>query len=251
MAVDLFIRMASSSLYLPPCHPARPCPLLPTSYGRPDTDRRTGQTRPLLPASTAAKRTGATPVVLHFHGGAFVSGDLDSGGCIAACWPRRRGGGIGRLPAGACTSLPASGRSRLCRAGVALAAQSSRRRPRCIVAGEEAGGNLAAALALMARDSAVRRWPARSCCRRCSTRASAPCSLRERKARAVGCHWADGWQHYLRLARGGRCILMRRRGARASRRRSAAGPGVDRAKTIRCATRARPMRSGCAKPASR
>ena len=28
-------------------------------------------------------RSGALPLVLHFHGGAFVSGDLDSGACLA------------------------------------------------------------------------------------------------------------------------------------------------------------------------
>src|SRR3990167_2204864 len=28
-------------------------------------------------------RGGAVPLVLHFHGGAFVSGDLDSGACLA------------------------------------------------------------------------------------------------------------------------------------------------------------------------
>ena len=71
------------------------------------------------------------------------------------------------------------------------------------VAGEEAGGNLAAALALMARDrhgpplaGQILLSPMLDAC-------LGTCSLREADAGPVGCRWADGWARLSRLARQG------------------------------------------------
>ena len=65
------------------------------------------------------------------------------------------------------------------------------------VAGEEAGGNLAAALTLMARD---RRGPpiaGQILLSPMLDAGMATCSFRDAEAGPVGCKWADGWTVYL------------------------------------------------------
>jgi len=70
------------------------------------------------------------------------------------------------------------------------------RRSRIFVAGEEAGGNLAAALALMARD---RRAPlaGQILFSPMLDPVMGTCSVRGAAVGAVGCPWADGWHAYL------------------------------------------------------
>jgi len=70
------------------------------------------------------------------------------------------------------------------------------RRSRIFVAGEEAGGNLAAALALMARD---RRAPlaGQILFSPMLDPVMGTCSLRSAEVGAFGCPWADGWHAYL------------------------------------------------------
>ncbi|MFN3673945.1 MAG: alpha/beta hydrolase fold domain-containing protein, partial [Bosea sp. (in: a-proteobacteria)] len=65
------------------------------------------------------------------------------------------------------------------------------------VAGEEAGGNIAAALALMARDRLGPALAGQILLSPMLDPCLGTCSLREADAGPVGCHWADGWADYL------------------------------------------------------
>ncbi len=66
-----------------------------------------------------------------------------------------------------------------------------------LVAGEEAGGNLAAALALMARDQDAPRLAGQILLSPMLDACMATASLRDVHAGPVGCTWADGWHQYL------------------------------------------------------
>ena len=140
-------------------------------------------------------------LVIHFHGGAFVAGALDSGITVA-----------GLLVAAGAVVLsvdyplaPAEPFPAAAEAGHAALLWAWRTRARLagpharlFVAGEEAGGNLAAATALMARD---RRLPPLAGQILLSPMLD-PClgtaSLRRSAAGPVGCPLADGWCQYLR-----------------------------------------------------
>lgn len=65
------------------------------------------------------------------------------------------------------------------------------------VAGEEAGGNLAAAIALMARDQDAPQLTGQILLSPMLDACMATASLRDVHAGPVGCTWADGWHQYL------------------------------------------------------
>jgi len=153
-------------------------------------------TRLYAPAEIAAE----AGIVLHLHGGAFTGGSLADGEAVATMLAEAGAVVIAldyplapehRFP----EALEAS-----FRALQAIADSRTRwaaRTAPLYVAGEEAGGNLAAALALMARD---RRGPALAGQILLSPMLDpclGTCSLREVDAGPVGCHWADGWAEYL------------------------------------------------------
>jgi acetyl esterase/lipase len=140
------------------------------------------------------------PVVMHLHAGAFVEGALDSGRPIATLLadagavvvsvdyplaPRHRFPQGLEATYGALDWLHKT-RSRL-----------ASRRSRLFVAGEEAGGNLAAALALMARDRQAPELAGQILLSPMLDPRMATCSMREAEAGPVGCKWADGWHEYL------------------------------------------------------
>ena len=68
---------------------------------------------------------------------------------------------------------------------------------RLFVAGEEAGGNLAAALTLMARDRLGPPIAGQILLSPMLDAGMATCSFRDADAGPVGCKWADGWTVYL------------------------------------------------------
>lgn len=152
--------------------------------------------RSYAPAEIAAE----AGIVLHLHGGAFTGGSLAEGEAVATMLAEAGAVVISldyplapehRFPEAleaAYDSLVAIAKGR--------ARWASKHAP-LYVAGEEAGGNLAAALALMARD---RRGPSLTGQILLSPMLDAclgTCSLREADAGPVGCHWADGWAKYL------------------------------------------------------
>lgn len=144
----------------------------------------------------------ADPIALHLHGGAFTCGcatlpsplvaSLLAAGArvISLQYPLAPAQPFPAAPEAAYAALAWIDRERG-RLG------RSRRAP-LFVAGEEAGGTIAAAAALMARD---RGEPALAGSILLAPMLD-PCvgtaSLRHRKAGAFGCKWADGWAQYLR-----------------------------------------------------
>ncbi len=146
-------------------------------------------------------RVGAVPLVLHFHGGAFVSGDLDSGACLAELLASS-GAVVASL---AYPLAPAHKFPDAVEAGHAALEWLHKQRTRLagsgaslFVAGEEAGGNIAAAVALMVRDRAHPPLAGQILVAPMLDPCNASASLRETMGEATGCKWIDGWQQYLR-----------------------------------------------------
>jgi acetyl esterase/lipase len=140
------------------------------------------------------------PLVLHLHGGAFVGGSLDSGQAVAILLAS-----AGAVVVSADYPLAPERRfPQSLEVAFDLLTFLHKTRSRWVnrksglfVAGEEAGGNLAAGLALMARD---RRSPPIAGQILLSPMLD-PClathSVRAGEAGPAGCLWANGWQQYL------------------------------------------------------
>lgn len=139
-------------------------------------------------------------LVLHLHGGAFVAGDLDGGASVASAIA-----GAGAVVVSIAYPLaPAHPFPEGAEAAQDALAWLARQQKRLAggythlyVAGEEAGGNLAAAAALMSRDrhgptlaGQILLSPMLDVC-------IATASWRCVQAGPVGCPWADGWRQYL------------------------------------------------------
>jgi acetyl esterase len=146
------------------------------------------------------KACGRAPLVLHFHAGAFAGGSLAGGVAVARAFAE-----AGTTVASVDYPLaPAHPFPRAVEAGYAALQwleRESRRlagaRVPLFVAGEEAGGNIAAAVAMVARDRAgpelagqVLMSPMLDVC-------VGTASQRDARAGPVGCPWADGWRAYL------------------------------------------------------
>ncbi|RYF40352.1 MAG: alpha/beta hydrolase, partial [Comamonadaceae bacterium] len=157
---------------------------------------------PLAARVYGRKKPGAaTPLVLHFHGGSFTSGDLDSGACLARLMAQS-GAVVVSLayplaPAHPFPEAVEAGHAALewlfknrSKLGGALA--------RVFVAGEEAGGNIAAAVAMVARD---RDHPPLAGQILVAPMLD-PCNAMPSQREAIGvetcCKWTNGWQAYLR-----------------------------------------------------
>lgn len=142
----------------------------------------------------------SVPLVLHFHAGAFVGGDLASGALVAGLLAEAGAVVVSvEYPLAPAHPFPAAveaGRAaldwawrhhgRLAGSGAGLS-----------VAGEEAGGNLAAAVALMARDGRHPPLAGQILLSPMLDACVATASLRTVQAGPVGCRWADGWHDYL------------------------------------------------------
>ncbi len=171
-------------------------PLVPTTTlsvpGQPPLELRVWGTKP---------RGAALPLVLHFHGGAFVSGDLDSGACLAELIASS-GAVVASL---AYPLAPAHKFPDAVEAGYAALEWLYKQRTRLagtgaplFVAGDEAGGNIAAAVALMVRDRAHPPLAGQILVSPMLNPCNATASLRQTMGEATGCKWMDGWQQYLR-----------------------------------------------------
>ena len=140
------------------------------------------------------------PVVVHLHSGAFVAGSLDSGRTVARLlaeagavvasvdYPLAPQHPFPQALDAAFDVLTHIARGRAAWAG---------KKPHLYVAGEEAGGNLAAALALMARDQRSPTLAGQILLSPMLDACLATCSVREAKAGPADCLWADGWHKYL------------------------------------------------------
>ena len=148
---------------------------------------------------------GGTPLVLHFHGGAFTSGCLDSGslvprlladaGAVVAslAYPLAP---VHPFPAGIETGYAAL--DWLHKHRVKLAGRGAR----IYLAGEEAGGNIAAAVAAMARDRAHPPLAGQILLSPMLDPCTGTASLRDATCDRTGsCKWSEGWLAYLRSPR--------------------------------------------------
>jgi acetyl esterase/lipase len=139
-------------------------------------------------------------LVLHFHAGAFVSGGLDSGTLVAGLLAEAGAVVVSiDYPLAPAQPFPAA-----VEAGHAALEWAWRQRGRLAgpgaslwVAGEEAGGNLAAAAAAMARDQQQPALAGQILLSPMLDMCVATGSLRKAQAGPVGCRWADGWHDYL------------------------------------------------------
>lgn len=139
-------------------------------------------------------------LVLHLHGGHFTGGSLSEGEAVATMLAEAGAIVISLdyplAPAHRFPEALESAYSALQTIAKGRARWVSKRAP-LHVAGEEAGGNLAAALALMARDRGGPALAGQILLSPMLDPCLGTCSLREVDAGPVGCHWADGWADYL------------------------------------------------------
>lgn len=140
------------------------------------------------------------PLVLHLRGGAFLN--LSPGAERLVATLLAEAGAVvvsADYPAGAACPFPSAVEamySLLWRLHDRRAQWASRA-AKLFVAGEEAGGNLAAALTLMARDRLGPPLAGQILLSPMLDAGMATCSYRDAGAGSAGCKWADGWQAYL------------------------------------------------------
>lgn len=148
----------------------------------------------------AARRSDVGPVAMHLHAGAFVTGNLDSGRTISTLLAEAGATVVSiDYPLAPQHIFPKALETGSDVLGLIASGQSpwaSKKSP-LFVAGEEAGGNLAAALALMARDQQSPVLSGQILLSPMVDACLATCSVREAKAGPAGCQWADGWHQYL------------------------------------------------------
>ena len=144
--------------------------------------------------------TAPVPLVVHFHAGAFVAGSLEEGGCV----PRLLAASGAVVMSLDYPLAPANPFPQAIETGYAALAWAFKARQKLagkdapvFLAGEEAGGNLAAAVALMARDRHGPELAGQILLSPMLDPCMATQSLRVADAGPVGCTWADGWHQYL------------------------------------------------------
>jgi acetyl esterase len=147
----------------------------------------------------AARRPQA-PVVLHLHGGAFTSGTLDDGELVSRLLAEAGAVVVDvDYPTGPDQVFPTALRAidALLHGIYKSRGRLSGRSSPVLVAGEEAGGNLAAALALMARDQGHRKLAGQILIGPMLNPCLATASLRQAEAGSGECRWTHGWRAYL------------------------------------------------------
>lgn len=147
-----------------------------------------------------ARHPGA--FVLHFHGGGFVGGTLDSGAAVARVLADHAAV-VGSLDY---PLAPARPFPQAVEAGYRALQwldrkrRRTRRPPPLFVAGEDAGGNIAAAVALIARDRGGPPLAGQILLSPMLDACIATASQREAHDGPLGCPCADGWRAYLAQA---------------------------------------------------
>ncbi|MDA7417350.1 alpha/beta hydrolase [Xenophilus arseniciresistens] len=145
---------------------------------------------------------GGQPLVLHFHGGTFTCGDLDNGRNVGRLLARSGAVAVSlayplapEYPFPKPIEVGYEVLVWLYKQRVKLAGKGAR----VFLAGEEAGGNLAAAVAMVARDrdhpplaGQVLLSPMLDPCAGTASLRAAGCDSTD------ACKWATGWQQYLK-----------------------------------------------------
>jgi acetyl esterase/lipase len=137
------------------------------------------------------------PLVLHFHGGTFTCGGLDNGRNVA-----RLLSGAGAVVVS--LAYPLVPFPEPIEVGYAALEWLYKQRTKLggkgtqvYLAGEEAGGNLAAAVALIARDRAHPPIAGQILLSPMLDPCAGTASLRKATNDAAECRWASGWEKYL------------------------------------------------------
>lgn len=140
------------------------------------------------------------PLVLHLHGGAFTGGDLESGQCVAQLLAEA-GATVVSVAYPLAPQQPFPQAVEACHAALTWMERNRGRlagaRAPLYVAGEEAGGNIAAAVAMMARDQAGPGLAGLLLVAPMLDPCTATPSQREAAGECVQCKWSDGWGAYL------------------------------------------------------
>jgi acetyl esterase len=144
-----------------------------------------------------------TPVVLHFHAGAFVGGSLDAGAPVAQVLAAS-GAAVASLDYPLAPDRPFPHAAEAGHAALAWIERQRRRlaatRAPIFVAGEEAGGNLAAAVAMMARDRGGPEIAGQILLSPMLDVCTGTPSQRRAQVGPQECPWAAGWSAYLARA---------------------------------------------------
>lgn len=175
----------------------RPAPL----HIVPTTERLdVGAAAPVMAQVYRCAMVRLAPLVLHLRGGAFLGLSPVAERPVAALLAQAGAVVVSAdYPAGGAFPFPAAVEAMyglLCHLHDRRAHWAGRA-ARLFVAGEEAGGNLAAALALMARDRLGPPLAGQILLSPMLDAGMATCSYRDAEAGPVGCKWADGWRAYL------------------------------------------------------
>ncbi|MEP9354981.1 alpha/beta hydrolase [Xanthobacter sp. KR7-65] len=143
---------------------------------------------------------GSVPLVLHLHGGAFTGGTLECGAYIAGLIASA-GAVVASVdyPLASDHPFPFALTAGFAALGALYRqrAEFAGRTAPLYVAGEESGGNLAAGLAMMARDQQSPPLAGQILVSPMLDPSLATASIRRADAGSSGCKWADGWQTYL------------------------------------------------------
>lgn len=143
---------------------------------------------------------GPVPIIVHFHGGAFVSGSLDDGGLVGSLLASAGAVVLSvDYPLAPGYPFPAAAE-----AGYAVLkwAHHNRRMlggkdSALFLAGEEAGGNIAAAVALMARDRQGPEVAGQILLSPMLDASMATASMRSAHDSPAVRKWSAGWRQYL------------------------------------------------------
>ena len=144
-----------------------------------------------------------TPLILHLHAGAFVHGSLDTGRTVSTLLAEAGAIVISADYPLAPQSVFPQALQTLFQALTLMWQKRGKwagRKSQIYVAGEEAGGNLAAGLALMVRDQRSPALAGQILLSPMLDACLATESVRLAEAGPVGCKWADGWHQYLGTA---------------------------------------------------
>jgi acetyl esterase len=156
-----------------------------------------------LPARVYGRKpaTGSIPLVLHFHAGAFTSGSLESGSAIASLIAEAGAVVVSvDYPLAPQHPFPQAVETGYAALTVLhkLRAKLAGADAPLVVAGEEAGGNIAAAVALMARDRQRPQLAGQILFSPMLDACVATASSRKANVGHAACKWALGWQDYLK-----------------------------------------------------
>ena len=158
--------------------------------------------RDAVAARVYGQRVAAgSPLVLHFHGGTFACGSLDNGRTVARLLATSGAVVVSlayplapKNPFPAGVEVGYAALEWLYKQRVKLAGKAAR----IYLAGEEAGGNLAAATALISRDRGHPPLAGQILLSPMLDPCVGTASLRQATDDACECRWAAGWQAYLR-----------------------------------------------------